>query len=211
MRGAQEAIHSLLDRMDALIGGRSQAHFRRFVLDRWDKGNFAFRVDEDFRKLIDELVELYEAGELDATDCYKPGQLPASNATLYSDSYAIRMVKDSPDNAPIKQRIADYNIEPHIHFVPSIIIVANRPKEFTGHYLVHRPNGNDGYVAAVPLEFGNVICFPENVSHTFKPSDTGLFTINMTEKLIVPQTPDFGADAPVSLDNLELRPVTLSP
>lgn len=208
MPRAQVAVQKLLTEMDAIIGGRTQRDFRRFVLERWAEGSFSFQVRKEFCALLDELVALYDAGELDATDCYQPGQLPASNATLYTETYAIRMVRDSPDGAPRDQPISEYNIEPHIHFVPSIVIVANRPNDFVGRYVLHRLDDETEYVASVPLEFGNLVCFPENISHTFKPSDTGLFTINMTERLIIPQTSQFGADAPISMDNLPVVSVT---
>jgi hypothetical protein len=198
-------VDAFLECMDRLIGGRSKTDFKQFVAERWDAGNYAFVAPDYFRGPIAHLCDAYERQLFKIDNCYRPDQLPASNATVYNDSYAIRLVKDSPDPHPADQPVSQYNIEPHIHFVETILIVTSKPKSFTGHYLLHRKEGDDEFVSSVPLEHMNAVCFPNNVNHTFKPSDTGLLSINMTSDLIVPQTPEFGADATIDMDALPIR------
>ena len=201
---SEAAISDLLEFMDEMLGGRTRACFQDFVRSNWVKGTYARRSDSDFKAVIHELATLYESGQFEIEPCYRPDQLKASNTTIYNNEYAIRLVKDSPDPAPFDQPMSDYNIEPHYHYVDSIIIVASEPKTNAGHFFLHRQESGGSIVASVPLDFGNIICFPQYVNHTFKPSDTGLMTLNMTDRLIVPQTPEFGSDAPISLDDFPL-------
>ena len=81
----------------------------------------------------------------------------------------------------------------------------------TGDCILHRGEEGGEYLAKVSLDWGNIVCLPSYVTHAFKPSDTGLVTINMTDELITSQTADFGAEAPRSLDGLPVRTMHAMP
>ncbi len=96
--------------------------------------------------------------------------------------------------------MSQYNIEPHFHEVDSIIIVTSTYKSKRGKYLLHDNRLGFETIIEIPLCFGNVIGFPRYVNHTFKPSDTGLSTLNTTDSLIQPQTEGFSYTSTCNFD-----------
>lgn len=204
-----QTLQDFLRLMQTLLGGLSQRDFRRFVHTAWRQDRYAMRLPNETHELLDRVAEALIERQLDVTDCFRADQPCAINGTLWDDEFAIRVVSDSPDGRPVSEPISHYNIEPHFHFADSIIIVASRPKGFTGNYLLHRIVDGEDFIIETPLQFGNVIAFPAGVNHTFKPSGNGLITINMTHELIVPQTPNFGADTWVNLDNFPRRSASI--
>lgn len=201
---AEYTSHIVKELVGHLVGRFDKKSFTDFVEESWGTGNFLHEIGQSYREELYYINGLDICQSFDTKPFYLPHQVPSTSSLLYNKEIAARLVHDSIDSVPKDAKFSEYNIEPHSHNSDSIIIVTSRHKEKEATYFLHDRKLGFDVVIEVPLTLGSVICFPRGVSHTFRPSDTGLSTLNITNVYQEPHTKGFSAASPCDFDKARL-------
>jgi hypothetical protein len=195
--------------VSSIIGDITKVRFKKFVANSWKTGNFAFCINQIYYSELIKLHSLDKHDELETRpDFHLSHQLPSTSTLLYEKEFSARLVHDSPDPRCTNLKFKEFNIEPHYHGVDSIIIVTSQHTAEAGKYFLHDQRLGFHTIIEIPLTFGSVVCFPRNISHTFKPSDVGLSTLNITEYYIEPCTPGFSYPSLCNFDEAVIMSYT---
>lgn len=199
------SIHNEIEKLiQSIVGDITQQKFKDFIRQSWNQGKILFNVAKCHHSTLELINTLDKDKRFQTAFFYLPHQLPSTSTLLYTKEFAARLVHDSHDEKSKYKNFNEYNIEPHYHEVDSIIIATSKSKVTNAEFMLHDSRLGFDAIVKIPFDFASVICFPSFVNHTFIPSDTGLSTLNITDRYIQPHTNGFSHPAKCNFDDLKV-------